>query len=367
MKFLSIVAACVLVIRLPLPGTAQQPKTVLKNNDELMAKIATWVEPKYPPIARAARAGGPVMVEIEIDTQGTVTAARAVAGHPLLQAVTVQAARQWKFQPFTEGGAAVRVIGRVAYNFPETSVTEDGKTLEQLEVAVRRRPRSARSHYALGQAYFRALRYEDAVAQLLIATKLNPKYLDALLKLGYSYMRLHELDNALIAFTDAARIDPKRSEPLHAQGVTRALLGQYEKAIIDFQRSLELDEPIQSSYFFIGKCYVMLGRHDEAISYYQQGLANWNNSEGHFGLGEAYFEANRFEEAIGEFRKSLELSYGPGKSSTHYLLGRSYLRVDDTQAALKEYEVLKQSSESLAKLLLEEIKTKVKEKGRSKG
>src|SRR6185369_15462851 len=43
-------------------------------------------KPDYPPIARAAHATGQVFVQIIIDVDGTVIAAAAVAGHPLLQA-----------------------------------------------------------------------------------------------------------------------------------------------------------------------------------------------------------------------------------------------------------------------------------------
>jgi tetratricopeptide (TPR) repeat protein len=112
---------------------------------------------------------------------------------------------------------------------------------------------------------------------------------------------------------------------------------------------------------------VRLSRYAEAVTFYQQGLARWKNSEGHFGLGEAYFELKRFEEAIIEFQKALELSNGQGKSVTHYLLGRSYLQVGDTDAAMREYEALMKSSESLAESLLEEIKLHERQKGRSKG
>src|SRR6266498_1535094 len=42
--------------------------------------------PPYPPIARAAHASGSVTVEVTIDEEGNVVSARAVSGHPLLQA-----------------------------------------------------------------------------------------------------------------------------------------------------------------------------------------------------------------------------------------------------------------------------------------
>jgi TonB family protein len=73
--------------------------------------------PPYPPIARAAHASGNVTVEVTIDEEGNVVAARAVSGHPLLQAASVAAARNAKFTPTKVSGQAVKVQGVLVYTF----------------------------------------------------------------------------------------------------------------------------------------------------------------------------------------------------------------------------------------------------------
>jgi TonB family protein len=73
--------------------------------------------PAYPEIARAARASGAVTVQITVDGQGNVVAARAVSGHPLLQGAAVTAARQAKFAPTHLQGQPVYVNGQLVYNF----------------------------------------------------------------------------------------------------------------------------------------------------------------------------------------------------------------------------------------------------------
>jgi protein TonB len=75
------------------------------------------VEPSYPPLARAARVGGSVTVEIMIDESGNVTSARAVSGHPLLKESAVAAARGWRFRPTLLTGVPVKVIGTITFNF----------------------------------------------------------------------------------------------------------------------------------------------------------------------------------------------------------------------------------------------------------
>jgi TonB family protein len=75
------------------------------------------VQPDYPPIARAAHASGTVEVKVIIDVDGSVIAAAAISGHPLLQAASVKAARQTRFTPSKLNGDPVKVVGVLQYNF----------------------------------------------------------------------------------------------------------------------------------------------------------------------------------------------------------------------------------------------------------
>lgn len=83
----------------------------------LNGKAISLPKPPYPQIARAAHASGTVTVQVLIDENGTVVSARAVSGHPLLQAVAVQAAKQARFSPTKLSGQPVKVTGVITYNF----------------------------------------------------------------------------------------------------------------------------------------------------------------------------------------------------------------------------------------------------------
>ncbi len=83
----------------------------------LNGKAINLPKPAYPPIARAAHAAGTVVVQVTIDENGSVIAAHAVSGHPLLQAAAVGAARQAKFSPTKLSGQPVKVTGVIQYNF----------------------------------------------------------------------------------------------------------------------------------------------------------------------------------------------------------------------------------------------------------
>jgi TonB family protein len=74
-------------------------------------------KPAYPPIARAAHASGSVEVKVIVGFDGSVIAAAAISGHPLLQAAAVGAARQARFTPVKYKGEPVKVVGVIQYNF----------------------------------------------------------------------------------------------------------------------------------------------------------------------------------------------------------------------------------------------------------
>jgi TonB family protein len=66
------------------------------------AAVVSAVAPVYPAIAQAANATGDVVVAVEINKSGAVASARAISGHTLLQKVSVEAARRWKFSASNE-------------------------------------------------------------------------------------------------------------------------------------------------------------------------------------------------------------------------------------------------------------------------
>lgn len=83
----------------------------------LNGKAISLPPPIYPAEARAARASGPVNVQITVDEYGGVIAARAVSGHPSLQQAAVTAALQARFSPTFLMGEAVKVTGVLVYTF----------------------------------------------------------------------------------------------------------------------------------------------------------------------------------------------------------------------------------------------------------
>jgi protein TonB len=101
----------------PPPPPAPTPPRAPISGGVLNGRAISLPKPAYPAIARQAHASGTVVVQVTIDENGNVISARAVSGHPLLQAVAVGAARQARFSPTKLSGQPVKVTGVITYNF----------------------------------------------------------------------------------------------------------------------------------------------------------------------------------------------------------------------------------------------------------
>ena len=99
----------------PETKTSAESKTV--SGGVLNGKAISLPKPSYPPVAKAAKASGTVVVQVTVDENGNVVSAQPVSGHPLLQAAAVAAARGAKFSPTKLSGQPVKVTGILQYNF----------------------------------------------------------------------------------------------------------------------------------------------------------------------------------------------------------------------------------------------------------
>jgi protein TonB len=71
----------------------------------------------YPPIARAAKVQGIVIIEAIISKDGSVQNLKVLRGNPMLDQAALDAVRQWRYSVPTLNGTPVDVIMTVTVNF----------------------------------------------------------------------------------------------------------------------------------------------------------------------------------------------------------------------------------------------------------
>jgi TonB family protein len=69
------------------------------QNDEIVRRAKSRVEPVYPELARKMNISGTVKIEVTVSPNGTVKEARIVGGHPVLAGAALDAAKKWRFEP----------------------------------------------------------------------------------------------------------------------------------------------------------------------------------------------------------------------------------------------------------------------------
>jgi TonB family protein len=98
------------------PSPPAKP-THMVSGGVLNGNAVTLPAPLYPDTARRMRTSGVVEVEVVIDENGKVISAKAISGPSIFRDNAVQAAMRAKFTPSKLSGQAVKVTGKIVYNF----------------------------------------------------------------------------------------------------------------------------------------------------------------------------------------------------------------------------------------------------------
>ena len=93
-----------------------QPPSRMKEGISIGSLIKK-VPPDYPPIARAARVQGQVIMEAVINTHGDIEDLTLVCGHAMLAPSAMKAVKDWKYKPYLFQGKPVAVETLIVVNF----------------------------------------------------------------------------------------------------------------------------------------------------------------------------------------------------------------------------------------------------------
>ena len=101
-----------------VPVAPPPPVTsVFRRSEILQGSLIRKVEPKYPPLAMAARIQGSVVLAAVISRAGTIDDLRLISGHPLLARAALDAVSQWRYRPYILNGDVIEVETQITVNF----------------------------------------------------------------------------------------------------------------------------------------------------------------------------------------------------------------------------------------------------------
>lgn len=346
---------CTLLFILPVvsaQATQQESQTnaskiVRKSGSVLAGSATNRVEPAYPPLAKAARVSGAVVVEVTTDEDGFVTSARALSGHPLLKDAAVSAAQEWRFTPTKVNGEAVQVIGTITFNFTYPTREEDSEDIKQAKDAVQAKPNSPATHMHLSEIYVQNERYEEAILEIQEAIRLKPDDEQAYLQMAQIYDMLKKYEEAATVYKQGLKALPASTLLMEQLGI---VLGQrlrrFNEAIEIYKKWLQIapdsalaysllawnslqarrfqdaadaaDQAIRMGfkdaglYHTLGFSYYATRKYNEAISIYQliPGLKQQYEymDKVYAEIGFCFYQTQRYNEALQAFNKSINLN-----------------------------------------------------------
>ncbi len=90
--------------------TGGAPRRVNIAAGVAVGMLVKKVSPEYPPVAKAARVQGTVILQATISTTGDITDLAVIDGPPLLRSAALDAVKQWQYRPYLLNGQPVEVL-----------------------------------------------------------------------------------------------------------------------------------------------------------------------------------------------------------------------------------------------------------------
>lgn len=103
------------------------------SQDVMQGHLFKTVAPVYPPLARAARVQGTVVLAVLIGKDGSIESLTLVSGHPMLVPAAIDAVKQWKYKPYLLNGKAVKAETEVSVNFELSGGVTQSKEIKPAE------------------------------------------------------------------------------------------------------------------------------------------------------------------------------------------------------------------------------------------
>lgn len=143
--------------------------------------------------------------------------------------------------------------------------------------------------------------------------------------IAFELQRKGRYDDAIKNYKESIKFYPT-PEAYTYLGWTYSFQGYLDRAIEECKNAIDLDPDYGNPYNDIGAYLMKQGSYDEAVIWFELAIKakNYDHYEfAHFNLGIAYERLGLWFEAVGEYRKAMEVNpkYDPAKRAYFALQG----------------------------------------------
>ena len=212
-------------------------------------------------------------------------------------------------------------------------------------------PKDFRWIYLLGKLDYQEGHFEEAIRRFRVAHELQPEYVAVLVNLGNIFLELNRLDEATESFKAALKIDGNNPAAHYGLGQVALSKHNYSEAIDHFEKTLAQVPAANRVHYSLAMAYRGLGDLSKVKAHLAQqgpvgvrvsdplvdGLQDLVEGERvHLSRGKLAFEAQRYAEAVDEFRKAVAAN--SDSVTARINLGAALTQIGDQKGAVEQFE-----------------------------
>jgi tetratricopeptide (TPR) repeat protein len=181
---------------------------------------------------------------------------------------------------------------------------------------------------------------------------------------GMSHLAALRYADAVKSFSESARLNPNDAQTYSKLGVAYSFQGHYTEAVAVLKMAIQIKREVVDAqgYYHLATAYAALGKHSNALDAFKQALyilraesvdnqqAKTQNAPPlahvYHGIGAMYYNLERYNDAIKELKRAIELN--PKLADSYYVLALSYIAIGNRKTAENHRDTLKSLNPKLA-------------------
>lgn len=207
-----------------------------------------------------------------------------------------------------------------------------------IKKAVSINPYIVKKHFAIGYAYFKQSKFQEAIDVYNEVLKINPKFYLGYIAMGYAYDRLENYDKAEESFRQALAINKSMSDAHAGLGFIMFKKGDLKSSFKEYDIAIKANPSYSLAHTGLGYVYFAIGKKDESLVEFKKAIeSNPDDFYARNALGYYYYERGELDLAMSEFKTVLGINYND--ADARYNIGNIYLyqkKYDDAIIQFKE-------------------------------
>ncbi len=214
--------------------------------------------------------------------------------------------------------------------------------IEDLNQAIQSDSTSKSNYIARANYFWRNSKYNEAVKDFTKASSIDPDDPNVFMKRGFVYVNsLEQFENAVADFTKAIDLSENKSEAYRSRAYVYWKMQDFRKSIEDYKKITELEPQNANSYLNLGNAYFNLSAYDLAANTYSEVIKITPNAESYNLRGWALTNDEKYQEALLDFNKAIELNpydgkYFKNRGNVKNKLGQYSSAIEDLDVAIKK-------------------------------